>query len=202
MQDQEVEIKFYVKDLAGVESRLKEMGAQLVNPRTHEINLHFDTAGSDLAKNSQVLRLRQDKAARLTYKGPTEIKDGVRIRKEIEFTVGDFRAAREFLHALGYLVSMIYEKFRTVYEYEGVSIVLDELPYGMFVEIEGPDSGSIRLVNQHLKLNWDAGVPASYVALFHRLRAKAKLEFRDLVFENFEGIQVTAADLDVIPADP
>ena len=197
MKDQELEVKFYVQDLASVERRLVALEARLVQPRTYEINLRFDTPTGDLARGLQVLRLRQDTAARLTYKGPAQARDGVRVRQEIEFVVEDFETARAFLEALGYRVSMLYEKFRTVYDIDDVHVTLDELPYGSFVEIEGPGAERIKAVNQHLGLDWTASVAESYVMLFDRLRRVMNLSFRDLAFENFQGLEITAESLNV-----
>lgn len=41
------------------------------------------------------------------------------------------------LQELGYVVSEVYEKYRTTYKLNVLQITLDEMPYGMFVEIEG-----------------------------------------------------------------
>jgi adenylate cyclase class 2 len=130
----------------------------------------------------------------LTFKGPSQIHEGVRIRQEIEFTVGDFNSARKFLEELGYLVVMIYEKYRTVYELDEAHITLDKLPYGDFVEIEGKDTASIHAVNQKIGLIWDNHVAYSYTVLFDQLRDKLDLPFRDLIFENFRetGLSITA----------
>ena len=201
MHDQELEVKFYIRDLVVVEVRLRQAGAKLLQPRTHEFNLRFDTPNGDLGHSYRVLRLRQDTEARLTYKGPAQSKDGVRIRQEIEFIVGDFRSARAFLEALGYQVSMIYEKYRTVYELGGVHIALDELPYGNFVEIEGPTPFDIQSANQVIGLNWEASVSESYVMLFDRLRETLHLSFRDLIFENFKDPGLDVSILQIKPAD-
>lgn len=190
MNDQELEVKFYVRDLRILEQRLIRLQAQLIQPRTHEINLRFDTPGGDLSRAFQVLRLRQDNAARLTYKGPARVEGGVRVRQEIEFVVSDFQAARALLEALGYQVAMIYEKYRSMYDFGQVHVTLDVLPYGDFVEIEGPDPESIRSVNDHMGLNWEARAPESYVVLFNRLRQELNLPFRDLVFENFQNLVI------------
>jgi predicted adenylyl cyclase CyaB len=104
MKDQELEIKYYVADLAAIDARLQSLGAVVEQVRTHELNLRFDTPGAELTNAMQVLRLRHDTADRLTFKGPMQIVDGIRLRQEIEFTVGDFRSARTFLEALGYKV--------------------------------------------------------------------------------------------------
>jgi len=177
------------------------LGACLYQTRTLETNLRFDTPDKELRRNFQVLRLRQDKVARLTYKGPAEEIGGVRSRREIEFTVSDFEAARALLEALGYRVSLIYEKYRTVYELDGVLVSLDEMPYGDFGELEGPDAESIRAVAQKLGVNWERRIPESYTDLFERLRASQGFTFRDLIFENFKSSHLTAADLNVQPAD-
>ena len=201
MKDQELEVKFFIADLAGLEARLQAAGANLAQPRSHEINLRFDTPSGDLTRTSRVLRLRQDTAARLTYKGPSESQAGVRVRQELEFTVGDFDAARAFLEALGYQVSMIYEKYRATYDLQGVHVTLDELPYGNFAEIEGPDSVSIHNVNQSLDLDWEARIAFSYTVLFDQLRSTLGLAFRDLTFDNFQDLNISPAALNVRPAD-
>jgi adenylate cyclase class 2 len=201
MQDQELEVKFYVLDLGAIEARLVEIGAKLAQPRTHELNLRFDTPAGDLTRTYQVLRLRQDTAARLTYKGPGSEQEGVRVRQEIEFTVSDFRAARQLLQALGYQVAMIYEKNRTVYDLDGAHVTLDEMPYGTFVEIEGPDTATIQALSQQLGLDWLARVPATYAQLFSQLKQRIGLSFRDLVFENFIGLNLSPQDLGAKAAD-
>jgi adenylate cyclase class 2 len=201
MSDQELEVKFYVSDLGGIEKRLRALGAHLMTARQHEINLRFDTPGGELAAGYRVLRLRQDDAARLTFKGPSQYDDGVRRRQEIEFVVSDFAAAQAFLEALGYIVSMMYEKYRTTYELDGVHITLDEMPYGTFIEIEGPDSASIRRVHKRMGLDWERRVPDSYAMLFERLRESLGFNFRDLSFANFDGLKISMESIHLEPAD-
>lgn len=201
MQDQELEVKFLVSDLEIIEKQIQGFGATLIQPRTHEINLRFDNHNGDLTKNSKVLRLRQYTDSRLTYKGPGREHNGVRVRQEIEFSVSDFSAAHRMLQALGFDVIMIYEKFRTVYELEDAEILLDEMPFGSFIEIEGPNSETIVKINHKLGLDWQTRVPFSYTVLFDQLQQNMNLDFRDLVFENFEDIRVNANDLGLRLAD-
>lgn len=201
MKDQEIEVKYYIADLPALEAKLKRLGAQMVQQRMHEINLRFDTQDEELKRAFKVLRLRQDKAARLTYKGPSHYQEGARLRQEIEFEVSDFESARRFLEALGYQVSMMYEKYRAAYELDGVEITLDELPYGDFAELEGPDPNSLRTVNRKLGLDWEARAGDSYTTLFDHLRDVMSLDFSDLSFENFKNLDVTPAAMNLRPAD-
>jgi adenylate cyclase, class 2 len=199
--NQETEAKFYVARLDRMIARLDQLKAHLVQPRILETNLRFDLPDGSLTSTGRVLRLRRDTQARLTYKGAGQNKSGILDRQEIEFIVEDDRKARQFLEALGYQKSMSYEKYRTTYELEDAQVMLDELPYGTFLEIEGETVEQIQGISAKLHLNWDAAIPSSYTALFESLRRRMGFSFQDLSFENFADLRVTSADLIVQPAD-
>jgi adenylate cyclase class 2 len=201
LKNQELEVKFFITASTRIEGRLSALGARLSQPRQHEVNLRFDTPEGELSQGARVLRLRQDDAARLTYKGPSAYQEGVRARTEIEFVVSDFDSAQAFLEALGYQVTMMYEKYRTTYALGGVHVTLDEMPYGNFVEVEGSDPAMIQRVSQHLKLDWERRVPDSYTTLFERLRQAKGWDFRDLSFSNFVGLEAPMETVQVLPAD-
>ncbi len=201
MTEQEIEAKFYLCNLGALEKRLRAQGAELHQPRVHEINLRYDTPDRALSQQRRVLRLRQDSGAVLTYKGPSDPSQAVSVRQEIEVNVSSFEGAGRLLEALGYQVSVMYEKERTTYGYRGTKVTLDELPYGNFVEIEGPDVDSIQAAAHQLGLDWSARCSASYLALFEELRQRRGLQARNLSFAEFEGVTVTAADLGLHPAD-
>jgi len=197
----ETEVKFYVETLSPITARLDALGAVQVQARGHEYNLRFDTPAGSLTRQSKVLRLRRDSAAYLTFKGPGVLVDGVSRRQEIEFTLDDFESARAFLLALGYQVSMVYEKYRAVYRLGEALVTLDELPFGQFVEIEGPHGAAIQQVCLRLGLNWDARIIISYADLFDAVRSALSLGSHHLTFDAFSGVQVTASHLGVHPAD-
>jgi adenylate cyclase, class 2 len=200
-KDQELEVKFYMGNLPGLKAKLEAMEAQCVQERVHEVNLRFDTANKDLKHNFQVLRLRKDRDYRLTYKGPGQTLDGVRLRKELEFTVGDFDTAKTFLEALGYQVELMYEKYRAVYALGEVLVTLDEMPYGHFAEIEGPGGAAIQEAAFRLGLDWKTRILDSYMVLFDRARTALGFTFRDLSFDNFANLTVSATALGVSQAD-
>ncbi len=210
---QEIEAKFYLNNLSKIETRLHTLGAQLIQPRTLEINLRFDTPNRDFQREHRVLRLRQDEASRLTYKDGTILEGGALSRREIEFAVSDFESARQFIEAIGYEIVFTYEKYRTTYSLKpptagvedvpgapGPHLMLDELPYGDFVEIEG-EMDQLRPAAYQLGLNWEASIPASYHELFDRVCATRKLTVHDLTYENFKGMHISPSDLSVQPAD-
>jgi hypothetical protein len=79
--------------------------------------------------------------------------------------------------------------------------MLDELPYGTFVEIEGEDIATLQHVSSLLGLKWGVMVKAGYHALFERVTDKHQLKAGELSFEALSGVQITPEDLNIIPAD-
>lgn len=197
----ELEVKFLISDLQALQDKLEDLGAMLRQPRTFELNLRFDTPDGKIAHAKQVLRLRKDRLSWLAFKGPSQDEESARLRQELEFSVSDFEAARALLEALGYQVSIVYEKYRALYELDDLEISLDELPYGSFVEIEGPEAGKIQALADRLSLDWGARLPASYTSLFKEMQESLELPFRDLTYENFEGTDASLAALGYRLAD-
>ena len=196
----ETEVKFYLQHPEALPSRIISTGGRLLTPRTHEFNLRFDTAGGRLQGSGRILRLRQDQETHLTYKDNAEVVDGALRRREIELGVDDFERAEELLRALDYQLVFTYEKFRTVYDHGLTQVMLDELPYGHFVEIEG-DREALQPLGDQLGLSWPCAIPRSYHALFERVVGVRALAISDLTFENFADLDIGPADLGVTPAD-
>ena len=226
---QEIEAKFYVRDLKKIESRIQSLDARLIQPRVLEINIRFDLPDARLRSKGRVLRLRQDTEAKLTYKAPGKSEQGIVNRTEIEFVVEDFEKAKNFLEALGYQRMLEYDKYRTTYildsgssshsqgvlpgsqkhtlsgtrasEFHNCHIMLDELPYGSFVEIEGENSAAIHSAAHRLGLDMQAAISESYSALFEKVRRALSLTFTDLTFANFAGIEILPEHLQIQFAD-
>jgi hypothetical protein len=80
-------------------------------------------------------------------------------------------------------------------------VMLDELPYGDFVEIEGPGVDSIRLAATNLGLNWEAAVNAGYITLFKRISTGLGLDPAKLTFAALKDFKPSPNMLKVCPAD-
>jgi adenylate cyclase class 2 len=178
------------------------LGALLIQERMLETNIRFDLPDGGLRSEGRVLRLRQDTNARLTYKGAGTNDQGVLSRTEIEFVVDDFERAKQFIEALGYQKFLYYEKYRGTYEFNECHIMLDELPFGNFVEIEGETVETIQAIAKDLNLKWETAIATGYHVLFERLCANhSNLDSTELSFAALEGLNITAEDLSVKAAD-
>jgi adenylate cyclase class 2 len=192
----EIEAKFYIRDLDSLREILLSLGGHLIHERILERNWRFDTPSRRLSAAGEVLRIREDNRIRLTYKRPIQ---GTLERMEIEIEVDDSKKTRMFLEALGFEVFFVYEKFRETYKFDDMEIVLDEVPYGCFVEIEGPSVALVQKTATQLKLNWEHRLKSTYLRLFKRLKEKLNLPFTDATFDAFSQVgEIPLDDLNLV----
>lgn len=189
----EIECKLYFPLLESIHSHLAKAGAEMTHPRTYEHNIRYEGPNGDLTARHIVLRLRRDQHIRLTYKAPAaQLADGMVTRLELETTVGDFDVMDTVLLHLGFQHSTVYEKYRTTYrlpDVPNVEVVVDEMPYGNFLEIEGTPE-SIESALAKLDLTDAPRIVVGYLDLFAVLRRRYQLTFRDLTFQNFAGMEI------------
>jgi adenylate cyclase class 2 len=192
----EVEVKFLVADLAAFRRRLLEAGANLLRQRVYERNVRFDTAGDALLQRDELLRLRQDNGVVITFKGAAQAgeQSEAKVREELEIAVDDFEMAAAIFDRLGFRAKQVYEKYRESFLLEEVEVVLDEMPFGNFVELEGNEA-DIKQIAGVLGLEWRQRIIINYLGLMAMLKEHHQLPFDDLTFANFAGLQVSVRDV-------
>ena len=148
--------------------RLRGAGAELQREE-FETNTIYRGNGIDPART--VLRLRRtERKALLTYKerhAETAASQGIRSQREDETEVADADTLAAILSALGYTPALLYEKRRATFHIADVEVVVDELPFGLFLEIEGTEEG-IRAAEESLALTNAEGVAETYPELTER----------------------------------
>ncbi len=193
MEQLETEIKFYLVDLRSIRRRIIEMGAHS-RGRSFESNIRFEDGRRSLKKQKSLLRLRQDRKVRLTYKStPSEENSQFKILRELEVEVSDFDTMHHILDALGFHREQVYEKWRETLVLERTHFCLDRMPFGNFLEIEGPKQ-DIKKFAAQLDLAWNQRILMNYLEIFELLKDKLNLEFSDVTFDNFSRIEVNLAD--------
>jgi len=133
----EIEKKYRIdkKKLVELTAKLGELGATFTNETFEENYLH---RGGHLVEQNAFLRLRKTNTVNiLTYKEKV-ISDGD-FKQQIEFetAVSDVEATEHIIERLGYELAIVYEKHRKSWHLGNVEVVLDELPFGYYMEIEG-----------------------------------------------------------------
>jgi adenylate cyclase class 2 len=144
--------------------RLREVCATRQGEEFEENTLY---AGGQLHTRPCVLRLRRiGDAAILTYKERYPSASAIKHQREDETRVEDAAAMAAILEALGYRPALVYEKRRETWHVAGAEVVLDELPFGLFLEIEG-DEAAIEAAEKLLDLSDVEAEMATYPQLAH-----------------------------------
>jgi len=144
--------------------RLREVGATHEGEAFEENILY---AGGNLHTRQCVLRLRRTgDAATLTYKERYPSASPIKHQREDETRVEGAAAMAAILDALGYRPALVYEKRRETWHVAGTEVSVDELPFGLFLEIEG-DEASIGAAEELLDLADVEAEMATYPQLAH-----------------------------------
>ena len=128
-----------------------------------EVNTLYTGESLDLGRT--VLRLRRiGKRGILTYKERFPTRSDIKHQREDETRVDDPDAMELILEALGFTAGLIYEKHRETWTLGKTEIVIDELPFGLFMEIEGAEQ-DIRNIESELAIKRLRTEPATYPQL-------------------------------------
>uniref|UniRef100_I2Q0W1 Adenylate cyclase, class 2 (Thermophilic) n=1 Tax=Desulfovibrio sp. U5L TaxID=596152 RepID=I2Q0W1_9BACT len=192
---EEIETKFAVEAFEPVREALAGVGAERLSRRFEE-NVVLDTSDGELRRREILLRLRRDASAKVTLKLPASAPagQGLKVRQEIETEVADLDALQAVFFHLGYRPFLRYEKVRETWRLGPTLICLDELPFGLFLEIEGP-ADAIPGVAARLGLAMDAALADTYHALYRRHLAACHLPPADSFVFDADTRQALLADL-------
>jgi len=140
----EVEQKFPLGNVAEVEQRLKELGAQ-AGETVEQVDQYFNHPARDFAQTDEALRLRSVQGKNfITYKGP-KLDPGTKTRRELELPLLPGSTAVvgfvELLTALGFQSVATVRKTRRVFQVQwqgnSVEAALDDVAeVGQFIELE------------------------------------------------------------------
>ncbi|MEE9234429.1 MAG: class IV adenylate cyclase [Candidatus Acidoferrales bacterium] len=182
----ETEIKLSLGPTAAARRGLARLGFRVIQPRSLERNLVFDTPGRALRRSGCLLRLRSWNGRHwLTFKGPADFSRHFKVRTERETELSDPEAVRAAFAALGLQTVFRYEKFRAVYaaggRWRGGEVMLDETPIGNFLELEGSRSW-IRRVARALGARPQDFITQSYASLYADWCRRRRRRVGEMVF--------------------
>ena len=184
----EIEVKYMLIDIPALRSGIGKAGWISLG-RHFEKNIRFEDRDHSLFEKKQLLRLRQDQQVTLTFKSKPMTDDPrFKILRELEVTVSDFETMQVILESLGFHEEQIYEKYRETFKAGDAVICVDEMPYGDFIEIEGPPE-TICSISEYLGFSPSRAITANYLEIFDHIRNKENLDFTDITFENFKALQ-------------
>lgn len=171
----EIEIRLRVSDVRGLRKKLREIGAKCTE-HWEGYDVIFDRK-NELRERGRILRLRfrkqWGKKAKLTHKGPYQ-NHIFKIREELEIWIESPQIFLTILKKIGFEPVIQYEKRTDLWEYQGIELVIEKLPYlGHFMEIESSEK-NIKKVAKILGYDTKEGIKKSYREYFEAIDKKKK----------------------------
>lgn len=169
----EVEAKVQVADFASLQATLKQLGATCLGSEIEE-DIFFSHPQRDFRESDEALRLRSINGnLELTYKGPNRSST---LKSRIEHNIGLADDPRSLLSALGFQPAAELSKTRESWKFGQLTVTLDELNFGKFVEVEALDEDEAAATNAVEKALADLQISGpkiteSYLCLLERHRA-------------------------------
>lgn len=177
----EIEIKFKIGSPGSIRKKLKNLGAKFLG-KAFERTVRFDTKNKNLEEEGKFLRVRTGFKSVITFKRKIAKKNiGFKEREEIEFEILNPKEMEIILENLGFTKKLIMEKYREKWQWENAEIVIDKLPFGNFIEIEGNKKAIIKTA-RYLGLNLKDGITATYWDLWKDYRKKRGIRNENIVF--------------------
>ncbi len=167
----EREIKLEFPSLEAARVAVRALGLPVLHERRLQDDTLYDLPDTPLRTRGCALRLRRDDGTGIvTFKGPVE-PGPMKVRPEVETTVGDDAKMQAILEALGFAPVFRYQKYREEFGDARCVVTIDDTPVGVFVELEG-EAERIAALADALGFGPEAYVTLSYFRL-HQQRASA-----------------------------
>src|SRR5690606_14680853 len=132
----EIEKKYRISDeiRTRIRAELERQGAVRIGEEFESNTIY---SGGSLTDTGGVIRIRTtDSRSLLTYKRRVPSDSEMKVQIEHETEISDPASAADLLRELGLQAALVYEKRRETWRFADVEVVVDELPFGLFVEIE------------------------------------------------------------------
>ena len=178
----EIELKFRIEKPSLISEKLKEVEAKFLG-KTFEKTIKFETKDNDLKKQGKFVRIRTGFKNVITFKRMiNKIDKDFKEREEIEVEISDPEKIKKILENLGFTKKWVMEKYREKWQWGRAEIVIDKLPFGSFVEIEGSKK-AIEKTAKVLGLNLKERITATYWELWENYRRKRGIKNENIIFK-------------------
>jgi len=189
----EIEIKVEIDNLENFISKLLKTNAKFLG-RDFQRTVRMETPNMDLEKKKLFLRVRSGFGNIVTLKVKNKDNKNFMQRDEYETEVKDIDTLSEIFSILGFSKRLILEKYRVNFLFKEVKISIDELPFGIYVELEG-DENYINEVAEELGLDTTKGITVTYWDLFEDYKKQKNiLNEESIIFPKNYNSQIMKLD--------
>ena len=183
------EVKFKIENVNDFINLLREKNIVLLGGYK-EKTIRYDNENSGLENNGKYLRIRTGLKNTISIKEKIDEDDEKNTflkRNDIEVEVSDIKKTQYILEQIGLKKTFIMEKYRLKWRYnENIELNLDELPFGVFLEIHGDESNTITVCNE-LGLNIKNAIKGTYWDIFEEFKIENNIDSKIRNIEFGEG---------------
>jgi len=177
----EFEVKFYPVDKEEIISKLKTLGAELIQPEVMTTAIIFNRVNNPQVKADYIRVRHEGDKTRLSAKVHATADGDISDQKEVDTIVDNFDATISILKQAGLKQSSHMEKRRETWQLGTSEIVIDTWPgLPTYIEIEDHSEQAVRSTAERLNFNWQDKIITSVIEIYmdvFSLTAEKALEF-------------------------
>lgn len=172
------EIKFKVENVNSFINLLREKSIVLIGGYK-EKTIRYDNKDSSLEREGKFIRVRSGIKNVISIKeklNNNNDNDNFLKRNDIEVEVSDIKKIQYILEQIGLHETFTMEKYRLKWKYnDEVELNLDELPFGVFLEIHGNEKNAIA-ASKELGFNMKNAKKGTYWDIFEEFKKENNIE--------------------------
>lgn len=180
MAKTEKQVKYKINNFDYISKRLIEIEAIFIGGFM-EKTIRYDNDDLKCSNNGIFIRTKSGMKNVLTLKEiPTDSSNTSFERITTEVEVDNINKIGYILEKIGLTKKFIMEKYRLFFKYDNVDILIDELPFGIYLEIKGEDN-EINRVTKMLNIDEADLIKMTYWDIYDKIKKDSKNE--NIVFE-------------------
>lgn len=173
----EREVKYSVTNPTELINKLKSQNA-IFSGYHLEKTIRVDKQNWKLSSKGTYIRLRTGFKNTLTLKKGRVKGSEVSERLEIEVEIDDVDLCHKLLQEMGLIESLVMEKYRMIWNINDTIITIDELPFGVYAEIEGSIQ-NIKIISDLLGFDYDEKIIVTYWEIYKEIMETKKIQHYD-----------------------
>ena len=181
MLEKDRQIKIKVNDFQKMKRFLMSKGAVFLGG-WKEKTIRFDTYDKILEKKDTYLRVKTGNENVVTLKEP----DNNNRKKFFEsnnrmFQIDDIDRFCYIIKQVGFSKEYIMEKYRLAWSYKNIEFYIDELPFGIFIELKG-EKEDINKMIKFLRVSQEELIKDTYWEIYAKLE-KDQIKRENIIFD-------------------
>lgn len=183
MLDNEVQVKIRINDFQNTKKILVDKGCVFLGGWREKI-IRFDTKDKELKEKGKFLRVKIGNENVVTLKENRNYENNKFFEmSNSKFQIDDVESLCYVLKAIGLNNTYVMEKYRLLWMYKDIEFYINELPFGVFLEINSEDK-NINKIIKLLKINAEQLIKVTYWEIYEDLKSKdIKYQNKDIVFD-------------------